>query len=305
MRNLIISGPTASGKSGAAMALAKSLGNAEIISADAFQVYKGLDIGTAKITLEERRQVKHHLIDIMEPEETYTAGLFTTHTENLINEIRSRGNIPIVVGGTGLYIKSLRDGIFDCPEIAPHIRIELHKRMETEGLSALYSELCSLDPKYASRISSNDPVRIVRALEVCIGLGITFTKAHEVYKKAPAHKYKVMVIVPDRACLYNDINRRTEHMWNLGWPEEVEHLLNSGVSENCPAFRAIGYKQAVSYIKNLCSKDDAVKEIAKQTRHFAKRQFTWFRGMDNIEYYPNGTELLKEAEKFCLSGGQK
>lgn len=304
MTGLIIGGPTASGKSGAAVRLAERLGNAEIISADAFQVYRGLDIGTAKAPPAEREKIPHHLIDILDPEEIYTAGLFARHTEKLVEDIRNRGNIPVIVGGTGLYIKSVTDGIFDCPEIEPGVRELLHGRMKSEGLSLLYGELKNLDPEYASRISPNDPVRIVRALEVCTGLGVPFTEAHRIYRKAPAHKYSVMVLSPDRGVLYGDINRRTEAMWHSGWPEETAALLEKGVPEDCPAFRAIGYGEAVSYVKNGGDQFEVIKEIAKQTRHFAKRQFTWFRGMRGVRFYGDADSLLKDAEKFCLSGGE-
>lgn len=303
MKNLIISGPTASGKSGIAIRLAERLGNAEIISADAFQVYKGLDIGTAKATRAERDKILHHLIDIQRPEEVYTAGLFACHAERLIDEIRGRGNIPIIVGGTGLYIKSITDGMFYCPEIDPNIRALLQSRIKTEGLNCLYEELKKCDPEYALRISPNDPVRIVRALEVCVGLKVSFTEAHKIYKKVPAHKYCVMLLAPDRETLYADINKRTETMWRSGWLKEVKGLLEKGVPDDCPAFRAIGYGEIVAYVKNGGDQSEVIREIAKQTRHFAKRQFTWFRGMSGVRFYGSAETLFQDAEDFCLSGG--
>ena len=166
----IITGPTSSGKSGSAYNAALKTGMVEIISADAFQVYTGLDIGTAKVSKKEMQQVKHHLINIMQPDKCYSAGMFMQQAEELIDDILKRGKVPIIAGGTGLYIKSLTDGIFDCPEIESRVREELQKKAEKDGLSVLYHNLIQVDKEYASKISSNDPARIIRALEIIMGL---------------------------------------------------------------------------------------------------------------------------------------
>lgn len=300
MKNLIISGPTASGKSSIALELSKVVSNIELISADAFQVYKGLNIGTAKPSIIEQEKVKHHLIDIIEPTECYTAGLFSDNAENLIGDIRSRGKIPVIVGGTGLYIKSLREGIFNCPEIDKNIRNSLHDRMEKFGLDYLYKKLHEVDNDYAEKISSNDPVRIIRALEVYEGLNITFTQAHKIYKKQPKYEYNVLVLSPDRKKLYEDINNRTKLMWQSGWVEETKALLDNNIPEDCPAFRAIGYKEIINYLKNNIDEEKAIYEISKQTRHFAKRQFTWYRGMSNIEFYSDRQSLYNRAKSLLV-----
>ncbi len=302
MINLIITGPTASGKSNLALTLAKDFDNIELISADAFQVYKGLDIGTAKPTTSERQLVKHHLIDINEPTECYTAGIFVENAEKLIENIRHRGKIPVIVGGTGLYIKSLSEGIFNCPKIDDNIRKSLHIDIEKYGLEYLYKKLLFIDNDYATRISFNDPVRIVRALEVYEGLGITFTEAHIKYKKNPKYKYHICVLAPERDKLYENINLRTKLMWQSGWVEEVKTLLNNGVPIDCPAFRAIGYKEVIDYINNIIDEEKAIYEISKQTRHFAKRQYTWFRGMKNINYFHDNNKCYNSAKSYILGG---
>lgn len=297
----IITGPTSSGKSSTAFNAGLIDNRVEIISADAFQVYKGLDIGTAKVSLQERQQVKHHLIDILNPDECYSAGMFRLHAEKLIEDILKRGKIPVIAGGTGLYIKSLTDGIFNCPEIDENIRKDLQLKLEKNGIESLYNELEKVDIEYAKKISSNDPVRTVRALEVYYGLGMTFTKAHKEYAVEPKYKYSIGVLWIERSKLYEKINQRTRQMWEMGWAKEVETLLNAGYNMNCPSFRAIGYKLIADYILNGGKSDDVINKIAQETRHFAKRQYTWFRHRDNVVMYEN-KELLEKNLMEIING---
>lgn len=287
----IITGPTSSGKSSIAYNAGLKTNKVEIISADAFQVYKGLDIGTAKVSMQERQQVKHHLIDIINPDECYSAGMFRLQAEKLIEDILNRGNIPVIAGGTGLYIKSLTEGIFNCPEIDENIRKDLQIKLEKNGIKSLYNELKSVDAEYAAKISSNDPVRTVRALEVYYGLGMTFTQAHKIYAVEPKYKYSIGVLWIERSKLYEKINERTRQMWEMGWDKEVETLLNLGYNADCPSFRAIGYKLIADYITNGGKSDDVINKIAQETRHFAKRQFTWFRHRDNVIMYEDKEKL--------------
>lgn len=287
----IITGPTSSGKSSIAYNAGLKTNKVEIISADAFQVYKGLDIGTAKVSMQERQQVKHHLIDIINPDECYSAGMFRLQAEKLIEDILNRGNIPVIAGGTGLYIKSLTEGIFNCPEIDENIRKDLQIKLEKNGIKSLYDELKSVDAEYAAKISSNDPVRTVRALEVYYGLGMTFTQAHKIYAVEPKYKYSIGVLWIERSKLYEKINERTRQMWEMGWDKEVETLLNLGYNADCPSFRAIGYKLIADYITNGGKSDDVINKIAQETRHFAKRQFTWFRHRDNVIMYEDKEKL--------------
>ncbi len=287
----VITGPTSSGKSSTAYNAGLITDKIEIISADAFQVYKGLDIGTAKVSMEERSRVTHHLIDILQPDECYSAGMFVSHAENLISSILLKGKIPVIAGGTGLYIKSLTEGIFNCPEINSEIRTELTKRLHKDGILSLYNKLLEVDRHYALKISSSDPVRTVRALEVYYGLGMTFTEAHKKYAVKPKYEYTTAVLFIDRASLYNNINERTRLMWDTGWEQEVKTLLNNGYNKECPSFRAIGYKLIADYIINGGHKEEVIKEIAKETRHFAKRQMTWFRHRENVVLYNDKDKL--------------
>ncbi|MDE7315897.1 MAG: tRNA (adenosine(37)-N6)-dimethylallyltransferase MiaA [Mucispirillum sp.] len=297
----IITGPTSSGKSGTAYNAALKTGMVEIISADAFQVYTGLDIGTAKVSKQEMQQVKHHLINIMQPDKCYSAGMFMQQAEELIDDILKRGKVPIIAGGTGLYIKSLTDGIFDCPEIESRVREELQKKAEKDGLSVLYHNLIQVDKEYASKISSNDPARIIRALEIYYGLGISLTEAHKKYSREPKYKYTCAVLWQDRKALYERINERTVQMWQKGWKQEVENLLNAGYTVECPSFRAIGYKLIADYIINGGSEEYVINQIAKETRHFAKRQFTWFKNKENIVLYDN-VSLLENSLIDLING---
>lgn len=299
----IITGPTSSGKSGTAYNAALKTGMVEIISADAFQVYTGLDIGTAKVSKQEMQQVKHHLINILQPDECYSAGIFVQQAEELIDDILKREKVPIIAGGTGLYIKSLTDGIFDCPEIKSGVREELQKKAEKDGLSALYYNLIQVDKEYASKISSNDPARIIRALEIYYGLGISLTEAHKKYSREPKYKYTCAVLWQDRKALYEKINERTVQMWQKGWKQEVENLLNAGYTVECPSFRAIGYRLIADYIINGGSEEYVINQIAKETRHFAKRQFTWFKNKENVVLYDN--VLLLENNLIDLINGKR
>lgn len=287
----VITGPTSSGKSSIAFNAGLKTNKVEIISADAFQVYKGLDIGTAKVTKEQLGQVKHHLIDILNPDECYSAGMFRQQAEILIEDILSRGNIPVIAGGTGLYIKSLTEGIFNCPEIDENIRKELQLRLEKEGIEKLYNELMVIDKDYALKISSNDPARTVRALEVYYGLGITFSEAHKIYEEKPKYNYTIGVLWIERKELYKKINERTRQMWDMGWDNEVKTLLNLGYNKDCPSFRAIGYKLIADYIINGGKSEDVINKIAQETRHFAKRQFTWFRHRENVIMYDDKEKI--------------
>ncbi len=294
----VITGPTASGKTGSAFDVAKMIKNVEFISADAFQVYKGLDIGTAKASQQELEMYPHHLISVIEPTESYTAGLFCKQAEQLIKEIVDRGNIPLIVGGTGLYIKTITDGLFECPAIDSQVRQTLIKRAEIEGLEILYAELQQLDIEYANKISSADTTRIIRALEVCIGLDMPFSVAHKKYHKEPKYEYELFIFNRDRQELYSDINERTVQMFDNGWVEEVEQLLSNGVDVNSPAFKAIGYKYIANYVKLGGDIQQIITQIAKETRNFAKRQMTWFRGTTGVNFYDDKSMLVDDVLKM-------
>ncbi len=296
----IITGPTASGKSSVAYELAHNDKDIEIISADAFQVYKYFNIGTAKPSLEEQDLCKHHLIDILDPSISYTAGRFFIEAERLIDEIISRGKKPLIVGGTGLYIQTLTDGLFLVPEIDQSIRESLKKEIDLNGLHSLYERLLLVDNEYAVRISENDHVRIIRALEVYEALKIPLTEAHKVYHQEPKYKYRLNVIHKDREELYNNINKRVEFMWNNGWLDEVISITDKiGYNVDIPAFRAIGYRDIAGYLLNYgkdnidaVRRDELIEIISRDTRRFAKRQLTWFRNKKDAQFSTSKEELI-------------
>lgn len=279
----VITGPTATGKTDFVLNLAKKV-DLEIISADAYQVYKYMDIGTAKPSLEERKQIKHHLIDILTPDKTYSAGDFFDNTEKLIKEILSKNKKPIIVGGTGLYVETLQKGLFKGPPRNEQIRNEFRNIIKDKGLKYLYEHLKKIDQEYALKISENDSVRIIRALEVYEILKIPFTEAHRIYHKYPKFQYKIYVFYRKRQNLYDRINKRVDTMINLGWIDEVNNLKNMGYSKDLPSMKAIGYGEIYDYIEGKMDLDKTIQKIKKRTRNFAKRQLTWFRHMQNVEW---------------------
>lgn len=280
-----IVGATATGKSALAMALAEHLGG-EIINADALQVYRGLDIGTAKPSLEERARVPHHLIDILEPHERYSAGDFARRAREAIEEIRSRGRLPIVVGGSGLYLRALFEGISPIPPGDPEVRKQLRERLEAEGLPALAAELHERDPETAARLGAGDTQRILRALEVSLVAGEPLSAyiSRQPFGAQRIEAIRVGLTLP-RGILYDQIAGRVAQMVQKGWGEEVAGLLSRGLSPSLPAFQAIGYRQLVQHLVGTWSLDRAIAETIRATRRFAKRQETWFRKETDITWF--------------------
>lgn len=274
---LIVSGPTCSGKSVLAVKLAQLLG-AEIISADSMQVYRGMDIGTAKLPMSERKGICHHLIDIVAPDQEFNAALFFLHALPVIEELRTR-NIPaIVVSGTGLYVKVLLGGLFNCPPSSPELRQSLWEECEKKGRSALYQRLSRLDEKAAGRIHPRDKVRIIRALEVIHLTGCRF------YELASRHRFSDrrfltlnLCLNVERKVLYSRINRRTTAMIDSGFTDEVKGLLNRGYGGELKPMKAIGYRHIVGYFKGRWDLEEATRLIQRDTRRYAKRQLTWLR----------------------------
>jgi len=286
----VITGVTATGKTDFVKNLhflaeqSKLAKKIEIINADAFQVYRYMNIGTAKPPENILRKIPHHLIDILYPDEDYSAGKFFKFAENIISDIYKRGNLPIVVGGTGMYIEILIKGIFDGPAKSEELRFKYSDIMEKYGLDKLYEMLKANDPEYASKVSPNDKNRIIRALEVCELTGMTFNQCHRKFHRNPAYRYDVYVFTGDRKKIYEKINSRVDKMFDNGWIDEVKRLLDMGYNPHLDSFDAIGYRQVVSFLNGECTYDNAVREIKKKTRNFAKRQITWFRHMKDIEY---------------------
>ncbi len=273
---ITIEGATASGKSALAIALAEAL-NTEIISADSRQVYRYLDIGTAKVTKEEQKRVKHHLIDIINPDETYNAGAFVKDASIIIEKLHSEGKIPVICGGTGLYIKALLKGLFFLPPLPQEIRQNLKQRLKEEGLAALYAELKSLDPLFADKISENDTQRILRGLEVAIGTGIPLSEHWQKQKSSCKYNaFRILIDIP-RPELYQRINQRIEKMLAQGLLAEIENLFALGYDENSPGLNCLGYKEFLPYFKKEAGLEECILLAAQHQRNYAKRQVTWYR----------------------------
>lgn len=273
----VIGGPTASGKSKLAVELAKKI-NGEIVSADSMQIYKDMNIGTAKVTAEEMQGIKHHLIDFISPEERYSVSDFKKDAENAIEEILKNGKTPIIVGGTGLYIDSLIYGIeFQDEEVDTDYRNELNEIAEKEGLEKLYKKAEEIDPEAMKKISENDKKRIIRVLEIFHKTGKTKTEQEkESRKNEVKYNYKVYAITMDRSKLYERIEQRVDRMIESGLIEEVKSILKK-YSKFPTAMQGLGYKEVVEYLEGKTTKEEMIDKIKKETRHYAKRQLTWFR----------------------------
>lgn len=294
-------GPTAVGKTGISIKVAQLL-NAEILSCDSMQVYRGMDIGTAKAGVEERSVVPHHLIDMVAIDQDFSVAEYQKEAKKVIAEVNERGKLPLLVGGTGLYYQSVVDDYDFVPmESRREVRERLNKAAEQKGLPFLFKYLESLDPLYAAKISSNDQKRIIRALEVYELTGETFSvqqnKAENTYNLATVGLYL------DREALYSRINMRVEQMFKDGLLEEVRALREQGYELDLNAMQALGYKQAYYYLEGFINWDDMADEIKRETRRYAKRQYTWFRKDKrihwvNVDEYPNDNDLAQKISSF-------
>lgn len=285
-RNLVIVlGPTAVGKSATAIALARHF-DGEIINCDSMQVYRGFDIGTDKVPHERRGGIPHHLLDIAEATTQFTAADFLRHAVETIHAILRRKKIPFVVGGTGLYIKALLDGLFPEGEKNPEIRKTLEKQAEEKGLESLWEKLIKVDPAYASKIGPRDRVRIIRALEVSMTTGKPISD-HFAETRPPLEDFHIIKIglQLERENLYRRIEERVDRMFERGIIQEVACLLEKGVPEEAPPFRALGYKHVLRHLRGELSRAEAISLTKKDTRHYAKRQMTWFRKIEGIRWF--------------------
>ncbi len=295
---IVICGPTASGKTALSVDLAVGLG-AEIINADSMQVYKGFNIGTAKPTEEEKKGIPHHLIDIVEPEEPFDAACFIEAADIAVTQIKSRKKLPLLVGGTGLYIRAFLHGLHKGPSPNPAVRKTLLERAEKEGREVLHQLLVEVDPATAQRLHVNDIVRVVRALEITISSGIPMSEWQCLHRfEQDRYHFLMLGIQRDRGELNSIIERRTDKMMSEGFLKEVEGLLKQGVSPNCKPMQALGYKQLIEFLLNKINLDDAVEQIKTETRRFAKRQMTWFRKEPGLIWVePN----IQTIEKLCTN----
>ncbi|MBC7195196.1 MAG: tRNA (adenosine(37)-N6)-dimethylallyltransferase MiaA [Caldisericia bacterium] len=290
-RVMYIGGPTGVGKSEIGVKVAKKL-NGEIISCDAFQVYKYMDIGTNKIKKEECEGVEHHLIDIVNPNEEFSSGLYKEIVLRKIEEIISKNKIPIIVGGTGLYLRTLL--YFEPPKKDETIRNSLLKRVEKEGLESLYNELKIVDPDYAKKINQNDKKRIVRALEVYYIYKKPFSSFQKMEERFDALKF---ALIMDRKMLYEKIEKRVYDMFNKGFIDEVKYIYdNFGFSKT--SIKAIGYEEVLKFLKNEINLEECIKEIIKKTKDYARRQIIWLRKEKDIIFInvdnKNKEEIVEE-----------
>lgn len=289
---IVICGPTASGKTALSIELAKKI-NGEIVSSDSMQIYKDMNIGTAKPTIEEMQGIKHYLIDFIAPDKRYSVAEYKKDAENAIEEILKKGKNPILVGGTGLYIDTLIYGIeYPTIEFDEKYRQELEEREKKEGLINLYEEAKKIDEEAVKKISKNDKKRILRILEIYHATGKNKTEQELISRqKGPKYDYKVFAINMDRETLYNRINKRVDIMLENGLVEEVKKLLEK-YKEFPTSMQGLGYKEVKEFLENKISKEEMIDKIKQESRRYAKRQITWFKknkqtiwinGLDKIE----------------------
>ena len=279
MNNLIcIAGPTASGKTALSIALAKEL-DGEIVSCDSMQIYKGMDIGTAKPTLEEMDGVPHHMLSVAEPWEDFSVGKYCQMATPILDDILSRGKTALVVGGTGLYMDALIRGNDFAPTPSTGRREELERLAESEGIEAVIERLRAVDPESAERLHPSDQKRIIRAMEVYLETGETITEHNRKTQLIPPRYNPIWFALEDadRADLYDRIDRRVESMLEQGLIHEIQGLLAAGIPEKCTAMQAIGYKEFVDALQGRSSMETATALVQQSSRKYAKRQLTWFR----------------------------
>ena len=297
---IVLCGPTASGKTELALTLAEQFAG-EIVSCDSVAVYRGMEIGTAKPTLEERARVPHHMIDILEPDQPCTAGDYSRLAREAIVGIAGRGHLPIIAGGTGLYLRALLDGLFPAPRRHEPLRVKLRARAETKGSARLYRILARLDPAAAMRIHANDTPKIIRAIEVTLAARQPITQQWEQPREALTG-YRVLRIglSPPRAELYERINRRAYEMFARGLVEETTQLVETYGFE-CRPLTSLGYAQAIEVLRGEITREEAVTMAAQGHRNYAKRQLTWFRKDSGIRWLPNfGSDTKTQRDAAAL-----
>lgn len=297
---LVLVGPTAVGKTALSLQLAKAY-NAEIISGDSMQVYRGMDIGTAKLPLEERQGVPHHLIDICEPEQSFSVSQFQELCTSRIQDIYARGKLPFIVGGTGLYIESVcYDFQFQDRAGDDAFRQACADYARTHGALALHEQLAAVDPVTATRLHPNDERRIIRALEVHHLTGKPYSEQQAQQRgdrKNSPYQLCIICLTMDRERLYERIEQRVDEMLSEGLAEEVRSLLEAGVPLDAVSMRGLGYKEIAAWLTGEIDYDEAVAQLKRGTRHFAKRQLSWFRHMDGLEWV-NIDEAAKNTGLF-------
>lgn len=280
---LVLLGPTGVGKTYLSTLIAKEL-SVEIISADSRQVYKFLNIGTAKPAKRILKKIPHHFVDILTPDKYYSAGQFGIEARQVIAEIFNRGNVSVILGGSGLYVKALLEGFFQGESNNEKIRESLQFRMEIEGSEALYQDLLKIDESSARKIHPNNHIRIIRALEVFLASGTRLSDLQK--KKLPPPDFFPLKfgIIKDRKKLYQEINKRVDQMFKNGLLAEVAHILDLGYDKNLNSLNSVGYKEVIQYLDGTINYETCVAEVKKNSRRYAKRQLTWFRADSEIKW---------------------
>lgn len=282
---VLIAGPTAVGKTALSLDLAEKLAT-EIINADSMQVYRYMDIGTAKPTAEERARIRHHLVDVVDPDEHYDAALFVEQARPVIDALHAQGKIPLVVGGTGLYMKALTRGLCPGPAADPEIRRALLQDLERHGLGFLYQELRRVDPVCAAKIHPNDRQRIVRALEVFRSTGVALSQWQDAHGfRHSLYRTVKIALCRERRDLHERIHRRVLAMMDQGLLDEVRRLLQRGYPCTLKSMQSLGYRHMCLFLAGKVSLDEAVRLMQRDTRRYAKRQLTWFKGDAEFRWF--------------------
>ena len=283
---VVILGPTASGKSSLAIHLAQQL-NGEVLVCDSTQVYRHFDIGTAKVPLAEQRGIAHHLVDLVEPDELFTAGEYRRRALLVLAEVTKRGKLPIITAGTGLYLRALLEGLAEAPERSEELRTRLRAKLQLRGPDHLHRTLARLDPEIAARIAPRDTQKVIRAIEMRVLAGKPVAEIHRA-GRASLEGYDVQKIglVPPRAALNSRIDARTTAMIQHGWFDEVRGLVASGISPDAKPFQFIGYSDLLAHLAGRMTMEAAIEKIQLATRQFAKRQLTWFRKEPSVQWLP-------------------
>ncbi|MDD6968310.1 MAG: tRNA (adenosine(37)-N6)-dimethylallyltransferase MiaA [Firmicutes bacterium] len=301
---ICIAGPTASGKTALAVELAKEL-NGEVVSCDSMQVYRRMDIGTAKPTTDEMQGIPHHMIDVAEPDEDFSVSRYCNLAAPIVEDIVSRGKTAVIAGGTGLYMDALIQGNDFAPFPSTGVREKLEQEARAQGIQVLYDRLKSIDPEAAGRLHLSDQKRIIRALEVYLETGETITEHNRKTQLLPPRFSPIWLGLDfeNRAELYERIDRRVGIMLEQGLIGEIQGLLSSGIPEKCTAMQAIGYKEFVAALNGECTLEEAADQVRQSSRRYAKRQLTWFRRNKSIHWLTrkpgqDGGEILTQARQL-------
>ncbi|MFA1822196.1 tRNA (adenosine(37)-N6)-dimethylallyltransferase MiaA [Virgibacillus oceani] len=295
---IAIVGPTAVGKTKLSIEAAKKF-NGEIISGDSMQIYKGMDIGTAKITEEEMQEVPHHMIDIKSPDESFSAAEFQTLVQNHIEEITSSGKIPIIVGGSGLYIQAALFNYHFSSRQDVHIKEQLEEQVRKKGIESLYDYLKEIDPNQAEKIHPNNERRVIRALEVYETTGMTMTEFQQRQKQNAPYEVYFIGLTMERELLYERINKRVDQMIENGLIQEVRELYNNG-DKDMQSMKAIGYKEFIPYFEGHTNLDETIHLLKRNSRRYAKRQYTWFKNKMDITWYHMDEGAINKKFRIIL-----